>query len=136
MASPIKATHFSWPVRVYYEDTDAGGIVYYANYFKFAERARTEWLRQNGLENSTLKDTSDMLFVVRSCAADYFKPARLDDDLTISVEVLKIGAASIDLIQRVFKNDVLLVDIKVKLATINGAGEIVKLPLDIKEKLR
>lgn len=136
MAPSIKATHFSWPVRVYYEDTDAGGIVYYANYFKFAERARTEWLRQNGLENSTVKDSLDMLFVVRSCAADYLKPARLDDDLKVSVEVVKIGAASIDLIQRVLKNDELLVDIKVKLATINCAGEIVKLPLDIKEKLR
>ena len=136
MASPIDEASFSWPVRVYYEDTDAGGIVYYANYFKFAERARTEWLRANALESSTLKDTSDMMFVVRSCAADYYKPARLDDDLKVSVEVLKIGAASIDLIQRVFKNEDLLVDIKIKLATVNGASEIVKLPLDIKERLR
>jgi acyl-CoA thioester hydrolase len=109
-ASPPSAfrTHpqpFFWPVRVYYEDTDAGGVVYYANYLKFAERARTEWLRALGFDQTDLAQTHGVVFVVRSFAIDYLKPARFEDSLQVSVELIKVGAGQIDLIQRVLRDD-------------------------------
>jgi acyl-CoA thioester hydrolase len=87
---------FSWPVRVYYEDTDAGGIVFYANYLKFFERARTEWLRAADIAQQRLADEARRVFVVKSSAIDYHAPAKLDDRLEITVEVEKLGRASVD----------------------------------------
>lgn len=78
---------FSWPVRIYYEDTDAGGVVYYANYFKFMERARTEWLRSLGFDQRELADGLRLAFVVTEAHARYLKPARLNDDLAVGVTV-------------------------------------------------
>src|SRR5215831_11115633 len=78
---------FSWKLRVYYEDTDAGGIVYYANFLKFFERCRTEWLRALGVEQARLAQESGLQFVVAQLAVDYLKPARLDDELTITARV-------------------------------------------------
>ncbi|HEY0338651.1 MAG TPA: YbgC/FadM family acyl-CoA thioesterase, partial [Burkholderiales bacterium] len=92
---------FIWPVRVYYEDTDAGGVVYYANYLKFTERARTEWLRAAGFEQTDLAEAHGVIFVVRAFAIDYLKPARFNDTLQVSVELTKVGAGQIDLAQRV-----------------------------------
>ena len=86
---------FVWPVRVYYEDTDAGGVVYYANYLKFMERARTEWLRTRGLEQDVLLKEQDLVFAVRSLSIDYIRPARLDDLLQVRVTVSKLRRASI-----------------------------------------
>ncbi|MDB5798115.1 MAG: ybgC [Paucimonas sp.] len=91
---------FSWDVRVYFEDTDAGGIVFYANYLKFFERARTEWLRAAGVNQQTLMQEEGRMFVVRSTAVDYFRPARLDDRLQISVVVEKLGRASVEFFQQ------------------------------------
>lgn len=88
-------SEFHWPIRVYYEDTDAGGVVFYANYLKFFERARTEWLRANGIDQSTLIDTHQAMFVVKSTSVDYHAPAKLDDELKISVVVERLGAASV-----------------------------------------
>ena len=85
-----KPNAFSIPVRIYYEDTDAGGVVYYANYLKFLERCRTEWLRVIGHEQADLLREPGIAFVVRSVALDYLKPARLDDLLTVSLEVERI----------------------------------------------
>jgi len=85
----------SLKVRVYYEDTDAGGIVYYANYLKYYERARTEWLRQKGIDQSLLATTERRLFVVKNVEIQYLRPARLDDELTIQTEVSHLGRASI-----------------------------------------
>ena len=82
--SPEAPSGFIWPVRVYYEDTDAGGIVFYANYLKFFERARTEWLRACGIDQRQLADDTDAIFVVRSTSLDYRAPARLDDTLAIT----------------------------------------------------
>lgn len=90
------STAFRWPVRVYYEDTDAGGIVFYANYLKFFERARTEWLRAAGVSQQRLVEQSRRMFVVKSTAVDYHAPAKLDDMLEITVRVGKIGRASVN----------------------------------------
>jgi acyl-CoA thioester hydrolase len=86
---------FRWPLRVYYEDTDAGGIVFYANYLKFFERARTEWLRAAGVGQQLLANESGCMFVVKNASIDYHSPAKLDDSLEISVRILKLGRASV-----------------------------------------
>lgn len=94
---------FTWPVRVYYEDTDTAGIVYYANYLKFMERARTEWLRCLGFEQDSLKLDPGVLFAVRSVEVDYLSPARFNDSLVVSARVKKIRAASILIDQEVHR---------------------------------
>ena len=86
---------FRWPLRVYYEDTDAGGIVFYANYLKFFERARTEWLRAAGVGQQQLSSETGCMFVVKNASIDYHAPAKLDDRLEISVEIQKLGRASV-----------------------------------------
>lgn len=92
---------FIWPVRVYYEDTDAGGVVYYANYLKFLERARTEWLRGLGFEQDQLRDEHGLLFAVSRLQLSYNRPARFNDELTVSVRINRLGKASLDLEQAV-----------------------------------
>ena len=92
---------FCWPVRVYYEDTDSGGVVYYANYLKFMERARTEWLRNRGLEQDRLIDEQGVIFAVRSAQIDYFKPARFNQLLSVSAEIAETGKASMTFNQEV-----------------------------------
>ncbi len=90
---------FLWPVRVYWEDTDAGGIVFYANYLKFFERARTEWLRHLGVEQQKLKDETGGMFVVIGTQLHYHRPARLDDLLTVTARVIESGRASMTIEQ-------------------------------------
>ena len=94
------ATPFSWPGRVYWEDTDAGGIVFYANYLKFFERARTEWLRSLGLEQRHLKDTTGGMFVVSDTQVRYHRPARLDDELIVTARPTEVGRASLTIHQQ------------------------------------
>lgn len=94
---------FSWPIRVYYEDTDAGGIVFYANYLKFFERARTEWLRSLGYSQHTLADTLDLLFVVKKVEIEYHAPAKLDDELKLIVAVERVGGASMQVRQEAWR---------------------------------
>jgi len=96
---------FSIPIRVYYEDTDAGGVVYYANYFKFMERARTEWLRGLGFEQDELARDPGVLFAVRSAKLEFLKPARFNDLLETDVTVLERGRASLTFGQRVRRRD-------------------------------
>ncbi|SEP61817.1 acyl-CoA thioester hydrolase [Ectothiorhodospira magna] len=86
---------FTWPVRVYYEDTDAGGVVFYANYLKYMERARTEWLRHLGIGQTRLRQTQGVIFAVRSVTLDYLRPARLDDRLQVSARCLDVRRASL-----------------------------------------
>lgn len=93
---------FRLPVRVYIEDTDAGGIVYYVNYLKFMERARTEWLRSLGFQHYTLLD-EDFLFVVREARVEYRRPARIDDELEVTAAVERVGRASLDFRQQVLR---------------------------------
>lgn len=92
---------FIWPIRVYYEDTDAGGVVYYANYLKFMERARTEWLRSMGFEQDAMRRDSAVIFAVRSAQVEYLQPARFNDALTVSVAMSELGRASIVLSQSI-----------------------------------
>ena len=97
----MEAAPFVWPVRVYWEDTDAGGIVYYANYLKFMERARTEWLRAIGVDQVKLKDEHGLMFVVVDVEAHYRKPARYDDQLQVTCKVSETSRASLTLDQEV-----------------------------------
>jgi len=92
---------FLWPVRVYYEDTDSGGVVYYANYLRFMERARTEYLRSLGFEQDVLARDEGIIFAVRSVSAEYHKPARFNDLLEVSAEITDLGKASVNFAQRV-----------------------------------
>jgi len=111
---------FIWPLRVYYEDSDAGGVVYYANYLKFMERARTEWLRNKGFEQTALKQQHNLIIVVRKISVDYLKPAFFDDLLTITVHLSKIGKASIIMAQQVQREAETICTANVKLGSINA----------------
>jgi len=96
-------SEFSWTIRVYYEDTDTGGVVFYANYLKFFERARTEWLRAAGIGQQSLAETASVMFVVRRTAVDYHAPAKLDDELKLTVVVEKLGRASVEFRQEAWR---------------------------------
>jgi acyl-CoA thioester hydrolase len=96
---------FHWPVRIYYEDTDTGGVVYYANYLKYMERARTEWLRSYGLEQDALRTEQNVIFAVRSVHVDYLKPARFNQLLSVSAEIIETGKASMTFRQEVVLNN-------------------------------
>lgn len=122
-----KSPH-SFPVRVYYEDTDTAGIVYYANYLKFAERARTEALRLAGIDQSELMREHAVGFVVRRCNADFLKPAMLDDLLTIKTRLHDISRVSIELHQAVCRGSETLVTMEVKLAVVGSGMKLAKLP--------
>jgi acyl-CoA thioester hydrolase len=99
-AGSLKTAPFEWPVRIYWEDTDAGGIVFYANYLKFFERSRTEWLRSNGIGQQRLKDSTGGMFVVTDVQIRCHRPARLDDELIVTTCTLKAGRASLLLHQQ------------------------------------
>ena len=132
-----EAEPFLWPVRVYYEDTDAGGLVYYANYLKYMERARTEWLRGVGFEQTDLAHCHGVIFVVRSAAIEYLVPARFNDELQVTVELIKVGAGQIDLIQRVMSEGEELACAKVKIACVKlETMRPVRIPREIVATLR
>jgi len=112
---------FNWRVRVYYEDTDAAGIVFYANYLRYMERARTEWLRSVGHEHDILKNTHGILFAVKSLNIDYIRPARLDELLTVTSRLLSRRGASLMFEQTIKNdNDELLTRAEVKVACLNA----------------
>jgi len=113
---------FTWPVRVYYEDTDAGGIVYYANYLKFFERARTEWLRALGIHQQALLDQEGAAFVVRSATVEYIAAARLDDEINLHLTVEKLGRASVQFQQAAWRGDTLLSTASVKVGCVDAAS--------------
>ncbi len=125
-----------YPVRVYYEDTDAAGIVYYANYLKYAERARTEMLRDLGTENARLMKTEGLGFAVRRCGVDFFKPARLDDLLSVETRLIDIGGASVVADQRVKRDNAELVRMELKLACLSLDGRPARLPAAVKTRLK
>jgi len=112
---------FIWNVRVYYEDTDAGGIVYHANYLKFFERARTEWLRATGIDHQALKQQHDAALVVKSISTDYHAPAKLDDTLKLTLSIEKLGRASIVFLQQAWCGDTLLNTARVKIGCVDAA---------------
>jgi acyl-CoA thioester hydrolase len=118
----------SFECRVYYEDTDLGGIVYYANYLKFIERARSEWVRSLGIDQAQLKADAGLVFAVRHLTADYLTPAKFDDMLTITTQVLETLGARMVLDQRVLRAGVLLFEAKVTLVAIGVNGAPTRLP--------
>lgn len=115
---------FTWPIRVYFEDTDMAGVVYYANYLKFMERARTEWLRGLGFEQDRLKADERLVFAVRSAEVEYLSPARFNDALVVDSRVTRVGNASIVFAQEVLRNDndkrVALVQGRIKVACLDS----------------
>lgn len=121
-----------WPVRVYFEDTDAAGIVYYANYLRFVERARTELLRELGKDNRTLWDADGVVFAIRHCAVDYRAPAKLDDLLEIESVITHIGGSSLTIRQRVLRDGAEIVRADVRLVCITRAGRPVRIPAEIR----
>jgi 4-hydroxybenzoyl-CoA thioesterase/acyl-CoA thioester hydrolase len=126
---------FAHQVRVYVEDTDAGGIVFYANYLKYMERARTEFLRSLGYDKPALFD--GLQFVVRSVEVVYQRPASLDDELSISADLIKLSKASFDMQQNISRNGDLLVEAKVKIACIsNTAKRPQAMPAEIHQILK
>ncbi len=126
---------YIFPIRVYYEDTDAQGIVFYANYLKYTERARTELLREAGFDHAQhIKDIGNM-FVVRHIEISYHASARLDDQLNIETHVIEIGRASAHLKQNVMKGDSLLVETDVTLVCINKDGKPIRIPQEAHQAL-
>ncbi len=107
-------------IRIYWEDTDAGGVVYYANYLKFFERARTEWLRAKGVEQQQLQAQTGAMFVVADTQVRYLAPAKLDDLLNVSVAVLEQGQASLQLQQQAWRGDTLLVQATIRIGCLDA----------------
>lgn len=103
MTSSSSAKPFEWPIRVYYEDTDAQGVVYYANYFRFTERARTEWLRSLGVDQERLLNESRRMFVVVNATADFITPARFNDELIVTASLARLSRAAFDIEQSIYR---------------------------------
>jgi len=127
---------FDFPQRVYFEDTDAGGVVYHAQYVKFLERARTEWLRYLGFTNSELERKYRMLFIVSEIAVEFLKPARLDDSISISVAVEALGRVRVTFHQEIRRDDELLVKARVVVASVTTEGfKPIEIPPDVRKKM-
>ena len=127
---------FIWNVRVYYEDTDAGGIVYYANYLKFFERARTEWLRQINVGQHALLQEHDAMFVVKSVSAGYHAPAKPDDVINLTLSIEKLGRASISFIQEAWCGEQLLNTARVKVGCVDATLRPRAVPPAVADKMR
>ncbi|MDR1890008.1 MAG: tol-pal system-associated acyl-CoA thioesterase [Zoogloeaceae bacterium] len=129
---------FSIPVRIYYEDTDAGGVVYYANYLKFFERCRTEWVRSLGCDQAALLRDEGIVFVVRNVSADYLQAGRLDDLLAVTLAVEKLGHTHIVLSQSVCREGTPLVTATVRIVCVRQTEQGLKtapIPHDLRQKL-
>ena len=128
---------FEWPVRVYYEDTDAGGVVYYANYLKYLERGRTEWLRHLGFGQAQLMRDAGIVFAVRHVEIDYLVPACFDDALVVQVEIAALSKVSITFHQRLLRTpDQVLSEAKVKVVCLDKEKfRPVAIPADIRESI-
>ena len=126
---------FSWPVRVYYEDTDSYGVVYYANYFRFLERARTEWLRALGFDQVDMA-AGGHGFVVRSVQGEYLRPARFNDALEVRSTIAAVTRVAVDFAQKLYRGDELLFDAMVRVVCINPEhGRPVSIPADMRTRL-
>jgi acyl-CoA thioester hydrolase len=124
-----------FPIRVYYEDTDLAGIVYYANYLKFIERARTEWVRGLGIDQGMLRAEEGIVFAVRRVEADYLKPAKFDDELIVVTRPEAVTGARIVLEQIVQRNGERLFQAQVTLVCLTDGGHATRLPADVRRKL-
>jgi acyl-CoA thioester hydrolase len=122
--------------RIYYEDTDSEGIVYYANYLKFFERARTDFLRSKNIIQSQIADLTKMIFVVRKCQIEYILPARLDDLITVTIEVIEIRGPFIFMKQEILKDQKLIATLEINLTAIsNETFKPVRIPLSLSKKI-
>ena len=129
--------NFFWPVRVYYEDTDTGGVVYYANYLKFFERARTEWLRSFGLIQDKLAQEDGLIFVVRRALLDFERPARLDDMLEVTVELQKLARVYLDLTQEARCGTQVMARARIRVACLNlRRFKPVEIPQSLRESIQ
>ena len=127
---------YSLTVRVYWEDTDAGGVVFYANYLKYFERARTEWLRASGVDQSTLQSNADCLFVVSEVHLRYLASARLDDLLEVTVLVAEQGKATLQLVQQAWRGDVLLAEAQVRIGCVRASSmRPQRIPVEVTQAL-
>ena len=122
------------PVRVYYEDTDLAGIVYYANYLRFLERGRSEMVRAAGISQLDMKERG-LVFAVRRVEADYLKPAHFEDELIVETRAGGLKGASFDMPQRVLRGEDVLLEAQVKVVVLNPEGRATRLPADIRAKL-
>lgn len=132
----ITTAAFSLPVRVYYQDTDAGGVVYHSNYLNFMERARYEWLREMGFDIHSLVQVNKVIFMIRSLSIEYFKPALLDDSLQVSVKVKELGRSRLTLCQEVLRGQTLLAGAVVNAVCV-GVDTLkpVSVPVPLRHKL-
>lgn len=128
----MKMQQHVFPIRVYYEDTDLAGIVYYANYLKFIERARTEWLRSLDVDQTALKTDHGVVFAVRHVTADYIKPARFDEALDVVTKLKTVSAARLALTQDVCRDGVVLFKSSVTLVALSSIGRPVRLPAEFR----
>lgn len=135
--APGASAAFRFPIRVYWEDTDAGGVVFYANYLKFFERARTEWLRSAGFSQERMRAETGVMFVVAHTAVRYLRPARLDDLLEVTVQVRRAAAASFEIVQQAWCEGTLLAEGDIKIGCVDVASFRPRhIPSEIFEKLR
>ena len=132
---PVNENVHIFPVRVYYEDTDAAGIVYYANYFRFAERARTEMLRSVKIDQNTLFEKSGVRFAVRSCNIEYLKPARIDDELEVHTRIRGIRGASLLTKQIVQGKKGATACLDLRIACVDQSGVPARLPVEVRSAL-
>jgi acyl-CoA thioester hydrolase len=132
LTTAVHPTPFSHTLRVYWEDTDAGGVVFYANYLKFFERARTEWLRQLGVGQQALRESTGAIFVVTDTAVRYRAPARLDDELRVTVLLHKHGSASMTLQQQAWRGHTLLAEGEIRIGCVDcGTFKPRRIPTDV-----
>ena len=128
--------NFNHKIKVYYEDTDAGGVVYYANYLKYLERARTEALIKIGLSNVKIKENFKALIIVKSCNIDYKKSAYLEDELNIKSYILSLTKTSFVMSQTIIKNKIVIVEAKIHLVFVNEKAKPIKIPKLVVDKLK
>ena len=127
---------FSLPIRIYFEDTDSGGVVYHSNYLKFMERARTEWLRSIGIDQRHLKQDNHIMFVVHRIDIQFKLPARFNDELIVKSELKDIGSSKIEFRQMIYRNDEILIDASVDIACIDSEKfKPVRIPPTIKQTM-
>lgn len=125
----------SFPVRVYYEDTDMGGIVYYANYLRFIERARSDWVRSLGIDQNAMREKDGIVFAVRRVEADYLLPAKFDDDLLVRTRLTAITGARLTMAQEVLRDDALLFRAEVTVVCVGEGGAPARLPANIRRQI-
>ena len=126
---------FNYKLKVFYEDTDAGGVVYYANYLKFFERARTDAISNIGLSNKKLLDEYGVFIIVKSCNVEYLKPAKLEDQLEIKSSIISTSNTSFRMKQKAFRDQELITDCEIHLVIVDKSGRPTKIPEILKEKI-